>query len=369
MIQRVCRIVLVCTGLVLTAAAHAQGLHRESFFIPAPDSGPLGLEAMLIRPDGAARYPLAIISHGAPRKPSERKTMSPWAGYPAALEFARRGFAAVVVMRRGYGKSGGDYAESSGPCGNPDYVQAGRISAGDIKSATEQLSRRPDIDNTRILAVGQSAGGLATIALTADAPPGLVAAINFAGGRGSQNDFEVCREDKLVSAFGTFGRTSRVPTLWVYTENDYYFAPPLAAKFHQAFTASGGKAYFIKAPAFGKDGHSLFYAPNGAPVWTAYVDEFLAKQKLTPRQTLLPLPMPTGVTLPENLSARGREAFETYIRAGQHKAFAVSASGGFGWATRKQSIDEAKEAALNFCREHSQSCRLLAVDDAGPDKP
>ena len=46
-----------------------------------------------------------------------------------------------------------------------------------------------------VSAVGVSAGGFATVALTASAPQGLVAAINFAGGRGSLSADEVCEED------------------------------------------------------------------------------------------------------------------------------------------------------------------------------
>ena len=86
------------------------------------------------------------------------------------------------------------------------------------------------------MSIGVSAGGFATVALTADPPPGLVAGINFAGGRGSRDADDVCEEDELVSAFRTFGQTSRVPTLWVYTQNDKYFGPALARRMRDAFT-------------------------------------------------------------------------------------------------------------------------------------
>ena len=74
-----------------------------------------------------------------------------------------------------------------------------------------------------MIAVGHSAGGFASVALSADPPPGLVAAISFAGGRGSRADDEVCSEDALVKAFATFGKTSRIPLLWVYAANDRFF--------------------------------------------------------------------------------------------------------------------------------------------------
>lgn len=58
------------------------------------------------------------------------------------IEFARRGFASLIVMRRGYGTSGGGFAESSGPCGNRDYLRAARQSASDLRAAASAAIRR-----------------------------------------------------------------------------------------------------------------------------------------------------------------------------------------------------------------------------------
>ena len=79
-----------------------------------------------------------------------------------------------------------------------------------------------------VIAAGVSTGGFATVALTAQAPPGLVAAISFAGGRGSNADFAICNPADLFDAFRDFGKHSRTPMLWVYAENDRYFWPALA---------------------------------------------------------------------------------------------------------------------------------------------
>lgn len=358
------------TAMVLTAAltlgvapTSAETYHREDIRIPMREAGPRGLEAMLLRPDAPGKYPLVIISHGTPRKPEDRARMTPWTYYPNAMEFARRGFAVAVVMRRGYGDSGGSYAEQTGSCDQPDYVRSSRIATQDIRSAIATLAKRPDIDGSRVLAVGQSTGGLATVALTADPPPGLIGAISFAGGRGSKSDLVVCNEARLVAALRTFGAKSRLPMLWVYTANDHYFAPPLAAKLHAAFTAAGGKAQFIQAPAFGKDGHNLF-SLNGIPLWTPYVDGFLATQKLTQRDQPMALPPLPAVTVPSQLGRNGREAFERYLRGGQHKAFAVSADRYFGYQTAQRSIDEAKSEAIKLCNEDKRrECRIVFIDD------
>ncbi len=225
------------------------------------------------------------------------------------------------------------------------------------------MAQRPDIDGTRVLAVGQSTGGFATVALTADPPPGLIAAINFAGGRGSKANFVVCNEDQLIDAFRTFGKTSRVPMLWVYTANDRYFAPPVADKLYAAFSASGGQAEYIHAPAFGKDGHQLF--SGGISYWTPIVNAFLAKQNLVLRPAPMDLPPLPAVTPPPQLSSRGRETFfEKYVRGGRHRAFAVSSDGHFGWQAGKRNIEEAKSGALKFCRGVAKECRIVFIDDA-----
>ena len=221
-------------------------------------AGPRGLEAMLLRPSGTRRYPLALISHGTPREGSARAPMSPYRSYRQALEFARRGFAALVFMRRGYGDSGGQYAESSGPCDRREYLRAAWQSASDLRAAIEAMRSRTDVSTNGMIAVGVSAGGFASLALTADPPPGLAAAINFAGGRGSRADNDVCDEDALVRAFATLGKTSRIPTLWIYAQNDKFFGPELVRRMHTAFTGAGGRAQFVDVPPFGDDGHSLF---------------------------------------------------------------------------------------------------------------
>lgn len=341
--------------------AIAQGYVREELRIPMEAAGPRGLEALLIRPAGAGPYPLALISHGSPREASVRATMSANKLYRQAVEFARRGFAALVVMRRGYATSGGSYAENSGPCARRDYLRTAGVSATDLRAAVDAMKRRSDVTTNGFIAVGISAGGFASLALAADPPPGLAAAINFAGGRGSRADDDVCDADSLVRAFAALGRTSRVPTLWIYAQNDKFFGPALAHRMHAAYTAAGGRAQFIDAAAFGADGHTLFSA--GIAIWTPMVDDFLRAQNLGRRE---PLPPPAGAALPAppRLSEKGRAGFAGYLTAGPHKAFAISPRG--AWASRSGlgSVDEAREKALEACAKFAPDCAVYAADDA-----
>jgi len=345
----------------------ADRLVHEELRIPMDAAGPRGLEALLVRPEGHGRFPLVLINHGSPRSGADRPGMLPTSLLPQAREFARRGWAAVIVMRRGYGGSGGGWAEDYSGCRNPDYVRAAAAAVADLKTAASVLAVRPDIDVTRMIAVGVSAGGFATVALTADPPPGLAAAINFAGGRGSLKADEVCGGDKLVDAFRSFGTRSRTPMLWVYSENDHFFGPELADRFKSTFTAGGGRVEFIRAPAFGDDGHHLFSAA-GIPQWTPYVDDFLKRRGLVPRgaPAAAPVARPQTVVLtpPSVLGREGRKAFESYLAAPPHKAFAVSRDGYFGWRSGRRTVEEAREAAREYCEENTDTCSVVFVDDA-----
>jgi dienelactone hydrolase len=326
-----------------------------------------GLEALLVRPSDPGRYPLALLAHGSPRNGADRVAMTPLALLPQALEFARRGWAAAIVMRRGYGNSDGGWAETYGSCNDANYVAAATAGAADLKLALDFISHRQDIDPARMIAVGVSAGGFDTVALTADPPPGLAAAISFAGGRGSPQDDQVCRPDRLIEAFRTFGQRSRVPMLWVYAGNDRFFGPALAKQFAAAFTGAGGHADLKIAPPFGSNGHFLF-SPMGIPDWTPYVDTFLQQQKLTLRATPLALPPPT-ISAPKVLKPDGQKAFADFLIDAPHKAFAMSPDGSFGYQTGLRTVDVAKAGALKFCQQHAPHCDVMFVDDEAVGGP
>jgi dienelactone hydrolase len=319
----------------------------------------------MVRPNDSAPHPLALLTHGTPREASQRGDVTALNFVPEAREFARRGWTTVIVVRRDYGTSGGSYAEEGRACSShPDYYDSGKESAKDLRFSIAYLSKLPQVDPSRILSVGVSAGGFANVALTADPPPGLLAAISFAGGRGSRKPDEVCNADYLVRAFGDFGKTSRIPMLWIYAENDHFFGPQVAAAFYQAFTRSGGKAVFVRASAFRRDGHGLF--SGGIPLWTPVVDEFLAGQNLKLRDELLALPEAPDVTPPSALSTHGREEWRSFLTFPQHRAFAVSERGHYGYSYGRTSDKEARKLALEHCEEavtHGDRCRLV---DAQP---
>jgi dienelactone hydrolase len=337
----------------------AQDYIREEIRIPMPLAGPKGLQALFVRPNLPGRYPLIVLNHGSPRQPAERQKASPYGALAQAFEFARRGWAVAIVMRRGYGDSGGVYAESF-PCDNADYFTVGLNSAADIRAAIVHLIKRDDVDPQRVVSIGQSAGGFASIALSFDAPAGLVAVINFAGGRGSRSNDQVCAADRLISAFAAFGMKSRVPTLWIYAENDRFFSPALSKRFYEVFTNAGGNAEFIRHPPFGEDGHRVF--SRGIALWTPYVDAFFQKHNLTPRTDLLPLPV-SDIQPPSNLSEKGLIEFKRFLSAAPNKAFAASPQGHFAWRSGRNTGADAGKDALAACLKYGPNCKVYAVND------
>ncbi|MBR1090633.1 alpha/beta hydrolase [Bradyrhizobium manausense] len=341
------------------APARAAQFYIEDLRIPMAAAGPQGLEAFLVRPAGTKRYPLALLSHGSPRSFADRATMSAHQYYGIALEYARRGFAALVVMRRGYGTSPGGRVDNVGSCSNAAYLPAAAVSVADLRAAIDAMARRADVTTSGMIAAGHSAGGLATVALTAQAPAGLIAAISFAGGRGSLDDDEVCNPDGLVQAFATFGKTSRVPMLWVYSTNDSYFGPDLARRFHDGFRAGGGNAKFVTAPPYGDDGHYL-YSVEGRPQWTPYLDAFLRERGLAQDVLSPPDPLPP----PNHFNDAAKAEFARYLAStSPHKAFAVSPNGGYGWRSGRNTVEDAERDSLAACMKYTPTCTLYAVDD------
>jgi dienelactone hydrolase len=346
--------------------AQADGIRQEPLQIRAVISGrPYALEGLVVRPDDNSPHPLALINHGSPRDAGDRPGMSPNRLWLQAAAFARRGWTAVAFLRRGYGHSEGGWVENYGSCGNPDYTGAGRTAAADLAAVARYMLGQPYVTKDKWISLGVSAGGFATIALTADAPPGLAAAIAFAPGRGSRNADEVCGEKQLVAAFAAYGKTSRTPLLWVSAPNDHFFGPRLVTNMTAAFSKGGGLLTFVAAPPFGDDGHQLFSSASGMPIWTPMVDRFLADNKLTLRDR--PIAITTSeVAAPASLGESGRAAFKSYLESGPNKAFAVS-DAHYGWVSGRRSADAAIKDALGVCQKHVPGrCSLANVNDKPP---
>lgn len=323
------------------------------------------LAALVMRPAQPGRHPLALLTHGTPRDPKDRATREPSGQSEMALEFARRGYIAIAVQRRGYGLSDGPYAESpGGNCETPDYTIPLRAGAADLQGALAWARRQAYVDGGTVIALGPSAGGFAALGLAAERPAGLKAVISFAGGRGSSAPDELCNEARLTDAFAQLGRAVAVPSLWIYAENDHFFGPRVARGFLQAYTRGGAKADFVMMPAFGDDGHYLS-GRAGTALWRPVVDRFLDAQGLPNWSTPPSDPPVPYFPPPIKLGETGTKAWMDFLAGAGHKAFAASSQGRYGWTGGRDEVETAKSRAIELCsgEKHAPGCTVIAVDE------
>ena len=247
--------ILACAAALAAQAA----LHESVLRVPVVGGVEQAyIDVTVFRPQGAGPFPIVVLSHGSPRSPEDRRADGRQRLAAQSERFVSMGFAVLVPTRRGYGESGGEWAEGYGTCNEPDYYRAGLETARDMRAAVDAVRREPWADATRVVLAGQSAGGFGSVAASSTRFQGLVGVINFAGGRGSRGPDDVCDEAKLVEAMARYGGAARVPELWIYSANDRFFGPALARRMHRAFVQSGGAAEFVEAPATGLDGHGYF---------------------------------------------------------------------------------------------------------------
>ncbi|WP_211453818.1 dienelactone hydrolase family protein [Collimonas antrihumi] len=229
------------------------------------------------KPAGGGPFPIVIISHG--RSGTDRSKPPRFRYTQQVRFFIERGFAVFVPTRLGYGEAGVEPdPEDSGGCRDKDYGPMAEAASSEVLAVLDYAKQQPYVNPGRVLLVGQSVGGYTTTATAARMPQGLVAAINFAGGAGGDPETHPgipCQGAKLEDMYAQFGKTAKVPMLWVYTQNDLYFSPQYSQAWHTAFNQAGGQAEFKLLPPFAKNGHLLF--SSGLSIWEPVVADFLGR--------------------------------------------------------------------------------------------
>lgn len=328
------------------------------------------LETLTVTPPGDGPFPLAVVSHGTPTRAgkSARKNVRIRAMLAVAEDFARRGYKAVIFARRGYASSSGSFKESYGRCEDANkrsYIRVARAGAQDFAAVIEALSGRPDIDGSAVIAAGQSGGGFAASALAAEPPPGLIGIVNFAGGRGGQKKGGNCSKHGFVHAFGAFGEGARVPALWLYSSADTLFWPELVDRAFDAYAGNGAPVRLERVGAvwFSRNGHNLFEL-GGRELWRPRIDAFLdaigaPNWETAPDDAAVARPPP-----PSGLGRRGKGNWMRYLGSVGHKAFARGDGTRFGYATRRNTPEEAMKDAIGYCEKKGDKCRVVSVDGA-----
>ena len=268
-------VLLLCSTAVGSAFAQIQ----EGVGIPAP--GGYTVAATILRPEGPGPFGAVILNHGVPVSDKERAGASSSDLLASAAVFAQHGYVVVLPLRRGFGATGGEFAEYTGSCSHPDYLGGEQAAAEDVMAAYEYARALPYVDPHRMILAGHSAGGMVAL-FTAGVrqPEGLVAVLAFAAGRGGNPALHPgvpCAAEPLARVLDMVGRSIRAPVMFHYAENDQYFNPDTTRFWFERFSAGGARAEYVLQPPFGDDGHYVFGDRAGIRYWVPAVESFLAR--------------------------------------------------------------------------------------------
>jgi dienelactone hydrolase len=267
-----------CAGFLVPPPAPPRFV-QEDVRIPAHNARAT-LAITILRPYGRGPFGAVILNHGVPLDDHGRRIESPAMLLHTAAAFAQRGYAVLMPLRRGFGATGGEFAEDSGSCANADYHAGESEAAADVLAAYAFARRLPYVDSKRMILAGQSAGGVAALYSAAQDPEGLLAVLAFGAGRGADPEHPgvPCAAGRLAAVFDEVGRALRVPALLYYAQNDLFFGPAASKAWFERLKAGGAPAQYVLQPPFGANGHYVFTDAAGSAQWLPAVERFLRQQ-------------------------------------------------------------------------------------------
>ncbi|KVE26855.1 hypothetical protein WS67_14845 [Burkholderia singularis] len=340
----------------------AANLNETVVHIPVAAADGVMLEATVFKPDGPGPFPLVVFNHG--KNPGDTRAQPRSRPLSFAREFVRRGYAVVAPNREGFAGSGGTYMQEG--C---DVGRNGLAQARDVAATLAYMSAQPYVDARRVVVAGTSHGGLVSLAYGTEAAHGVRGIINFSGGL--RQDLCDAWQKHLVDAFDAYGSHTRVPSLWLYGDNDSVWSRELVAQARDAYMAHGASTLFVDFGRYKDDAHRLIVDRDGVPIWWPSVETFLSRLKLPTAVRYAvanPLaPKASGYAAIDTVSAvpfideAGRAAYRRFLAHQPSRAFAVSTQGAWSWA---EGGDDPMALALESCRkQEAGSCQLYAVDD------
>lgn len=255
------------------------------------DSGALGAEAAMVtqvfKPKGDGPFPVLLFSHGRSSERLERLQLKRPIPGGHVRYWVNKGFAVVAPIRPGYGDSGSHDVEDSGSrfdygghcTSKPDFARVARNASRAARTALDWVREQPWAAKDHIVLAGQSVGGLTTVALAASNPPGVLGYINFAGGAGGNPVVapgKSCGPRLMAELMAELGKTTRLPSLWLYAENDLYWGTDVPKQWHAAFASGGSPSQFVMTlPVPNADGHALL--ARGGRLWSVHIERFVSQ--------------------------------------------------------------------------------------------
>ena len=257
------------------------------------------MDATYFLPPGPGPFPVVLFSHGRAGTAADRAGVEVGVSKAQLGYWLAKGVAVVSPVRPGYGHStGGDVEDSgvrhdsAGRCVNkPDFAKTADAAVLTVSATLAWLRDQPWADTRDVLLVGQSVGGMATVAAGSLGLAGVVGYVNFAGGSGGNPEKSKgvsCDPQQIQSMVARYGKTTHVPNLWIYAVNDQYWGPDEPVDWHAAFAkASDSPTTFVHAePVPDGDGHGL--SRHAAALWAPAVDAFLARVAFPGKVAVVP---------------------------------------------------------------------------------
>ena len=321
------------------------------------------------KPAGDGPFPAVIMHHG--RSGTDRANPGRWRYTNIARYWTRRGVAVFVPTRLGYGDTGLEPdPEETGPCGAKRYGVAADSTNVQTLATIDFALKQPWVDKSKLIIMGQSMGGFATIAAMGKKHPAVIAGINFAGGGGGDpvgRKADPCAYGSLGSVFADAGKANAgaTPMLWLYAENDNYWGATIPRKWHEAYVGAGGKAQFVMFPAVGTDGHTLIGA--GVNLWRPVLDKFVAQFGIkapvaegAPAATTFAA-ITDASKLPLVKADVKENGYKRFLNSDVPRAFAIGPKGEWSFQTGNDAIKRTLDRCANTAKT---ACKLYAVDDA-----
>ncbi len=283
----------VAGRLLLAALACAAGVARAGdahvAVVPVREASgvPARMDVRWFLPPGDGPFPVLLFSHGREPSAASRAALDVGVSRAQLLFWLARGVAVVAPVRPGYGAAGGADLEATGVrvddagrcVGRADFGKATDAAVRSIASTLRWLRGQPWADAHHVMLAGQSVGGLAAVAAGSRGWAGIDGVVNFAGGAGGNPERapgSSCEPGQLEALFADYGRTTAVPSLWVYAQNDQFWGADAPRAWHAAFAHGGSTSTFVQAPPVADgDGHGL--ATHAPALWAPAVDDFLAR--------------------------------------------------------------------------------------------
>ncbi|MFN0185702.1 MAG: dienelactone hydrolase family protein [Aquabacterium sp.] len=324
----------------------------------------------VFRPPGEGPFPAVLLSHG--RAAGEARAQPVRQRFEQVARFlVAKGLAVFVPTRLGYGATFGAFdPEESGACGAKRYEPMASAAADQLQAVMAHAATLPYVDPARWVAMGQSVGGMATLALAARRPAGLLAAINVAGGAGGDpkgRPSDPCSPQQLEALWRQqAGSSGGLPTLWIYWTHDLYWGGEHPRRWAQAWRAGGGQVTLHHLqPWAGEPADGHLGLGRDMDRWAILVEDFL--QPLGLRASGLPSRPPASgharIDEIDRLPFTAGPAvalYRAFLASRAPRAFAVGPDGATGWAAGDWAIGR----ALGNCQwRRGQPCRLYAVDD------